>query len=213
VQAASVGRYPRALDARHAGAAAVTALAALQGIDDHLRVRRGQTVLVFGASGAVGTLAVQFARQRGARVLATATGRKARAVVESLGATGIVDARRPDLAEQLRTLAPEGLNAVLALAGGEALERSLHAVVRGGRVAYPNGAEPEPRGRRTFRRIGYDAETGARAWSRLERASAAARLRVILDSIYSLARAADAHARVEKGHVVGRVAIRIRRRR
>jgi NADPH:quinone reductase len=152
-----------------------------------------------------------FARRRGARVLGTASGRKARRVVESLGAAGVVDARRRDVAEQLWTLAPDGLDAVLALVGGDALEACLDAVVRGGRVAYPNGVEPEPRARRSFRRIAYDAETGARAWSRLEREAAAARLRVIIESVHPLARAAAAHARVERGHVVGRVVIRIRR--
>ena len=83
------------------------------------------TVLVFGASGALGTFAVQFARRRGARVLATASGRKARRVVASLGAAGVVDARRRDVAKQVRALAPDGLDAVLALAGGEALPPRL----------------------------------------------------------------------------------------
>src|SRR5689334_3133416 len=55
VNARHVGAVPKRLDLLHAGAAAVTGLTALQGIDEHLRVRRGQSVLVFGASGAVGT--------------------------------------------------------------------------------------------------------------------------------------------------------------
>ena len=61
VKAENTGRVPRRLDLLHAGAATVTGLTALQGIEDHLRVKRGETVLVCGASGAVGTLAVQFA--------------------------------------------------------------------------------------------------------------------------------------------------------
>src|SRR5262245_47459913 len=53
------GRVPRRLDLLQAGAGAVTGLTALQGVDDALRVRRGETVLIFGGSGAVGTLAIQ----------------------------------------------------------------------------------------------------------------------------------------------------------
>src|SRR5262245_28299710 len=75
VEADHVGRVPHHLDLVQAGASAVTGLTALQGIDDHLRLRRNQTVLIFGASGAVGTLAVQFAKRKQARVLATASGR------------------------------------------------------------------------------------------------------------------------------------------
>src|SRR5439155_4080295 len=66
-KAEHVGRVPKGLDLRDAGAVATTGLTALQGIAA-LRLRRGQTVLIFGASGAVGTMAVQFARQRGAHV-------------------------------------------------------------------------------------------------------------------------------------------------
>jgi NADPH2:quinone reductase len=68
------GQPPDRLDLVQAGGGAATGLTALQGIDRVLKVRKGETVLVFGASGAVGTLAVQFARRRGCRVLATASG-------------------------------------------------------------------------------------------------------------------------------------------
>src|SRR5262245_19250410 len=70
-----VGHVPSRLSMLEAGAGAVTGLTALQGCDDHLRLRRGERVLIFGASGAVGTLAVQFAsRYLGARVIAIASG-------------------------------------------------------------------------------------------------------------------------------------------
>src|SRR5439155_21307604 len=116
---------PRRLDLLQAGAGAVAALTAQQGTDTALRVRKGETVLVFGASGAVGTLAVQFAKRRGARVLATASGRLATRVVRRLGADAVVDARSETAADRLRELAPDGIDAVLAFAGGRELERCL----------------------------------------------------------------------------------------
>ncbi|MDB6020582.1 MAG: Alcohol dehydrogenase zinc-binding domain protein, partial [Pedosphaera sp.] len=160
VNAEHVGRVPKRLDLVHAGGAAVTGLTALQGIDDHLRVRRGETVLIFGASGAVGTLAVQFARRLGARVLGTASGRKAMMLVRRLGAQGVFDARGKRATEELRALAPKGIDAVLALAGGETLERCLDLVRPGGRVVYPNGVEPEPRRRPKFKFTSYDGKGG-----------------------------------------------------
>jgi NADPH2:quinone reductase len=203
-----VGHAPRHLDLLQAGAGAVTALTALQGIDDTLHVRRRETVLIFGASGAVGTLAVQFAKRRGARVLATASGRAATRLVRRLGAVAVIDGRSDRAIEQLRELAPNGIDAVLALAGGDELERCLDFVREGGRVAYPNGIEPEPERRQKFTLEGYDAEAGPREFSRLARAADEARLRVPIAATYPLGRADDAHRRLQK-HVVGRIVLKI----
>jgi NADPH:quinone reductase-like Zn-dependent oxidoreductase len=210
VDADIVGRIPSVLDLLHAGAAAVTGLTALQGIDEHVDLRQGETALIFGASGAVGTLAVQFARRKRARVLGTARHGRAATVVRELGADGVFDPRGDDVAERLRELAPDGLDAVLALAGGEALERCLDHIRPGGRVAYPEGVEPEPRRRKNVRVSAYDAVAGPREFEELDHAAEEIRLRVPIEAAYPLERAADAHARVEQGHVIGRVVLRIR---
>jgi NADPH:quinone reductase-like Zn-dependent oxidoreductase len=209
VHARSAARVPKGLSLEQAGAAAATGLTALQGIDDALRLRRGEVVLVFGASGAVGTLAVQFARSRGARVLATASGRPAQALVRRLGAHGVVDARSTDATERLRALAPDGIDAVLALAGGDALERCLDLLKKDGRLAYPNGIEPVPRGRRGLRRTAYDAEAGPQQFTRLSRAVRQARLRAPIAAKYSLRAAAQAHRRLKRGRVLGRIVLRV----
>jgi NADPH:quinone reductase-like Zn-dependent oxidoreductase len=208
VEATNVAPAPRRLSMLEAGAGAVTGLTALQGIDDILRVRAGETLLIFGASGAVGTLAVQFGKRRKARVVATASGREATALLRRLGADQVVDARREP--ERLSALAPDGVDAALVLAGGKALEIMLDHVRPGGRIAYPNGVEPAPRRRRRIQVSAYDAEGGPRQFSRLDKAVTEARLRVPIAAIFPLAQAAKAHARVEKGHVLGRVVLRIR---
>jgi NADPH:quinone reductase-like Zn-dependent oxidoreductase len=210
VNAEHVGRLPRRLDFLHAGASAVTGLTALQGIDDHLRVRKGETVLIFVASGAVGTLAVQFAKRRGAKVLGSASASEATKLVRSLGATGVFDPRSKNAVEQLKALAPDGINAVLALAGGDMLERCLDLVRAGGRVAHPNGVEPKPKKRKNVRVLAYDAAGGRREFERLDRAVEEARLRVPVAAIYPLAQAAKAHQRLEKGHVLGRIVLEIK---
>jgi NADPH:quinone reductase len=210
VNAKHVGRVPRRLDFLKAGAATVTALTALQGVEDALRLRRGETVLVFGATGAVGTMAVQFAKRSGARVIATASGRKARTLVLDLGADAAFDARARNAKDKLRELAPDGLDAVLAFAGGRALDSCLDLVKPNGRVAYPNGVEPEPRkDRRRIRVKGYDGEASPGHFTRLERAADDVRLQAPIAATYPLARAARAHERLEKGHVAGRIVLRI----
>src|SRR5262249_35614729 len=174
------------------------------------RARSGETVLVFGATGAVGTLAVQFAKRRRARVIATASGAAASRLVRRLGADEVIDARSPAIAERLRELAPDGLDAVLALAGGTDLERCLDFVRDGGRVAYPNGVDPEPMRRRRFRLRSYDAEAGPRQFAQLARAVDQARLRVPIAAEYPLASAAAAHRRLHR-QVLGRIVLRVRR--
>ena len=208
VHARSAARVPKGLTLGKAGAAVATGLTALQGIEA-LRLRRSEVVLVFGASGAVGTLAVQFARSRGARVLATASGRAAQSLVRRLGAHAVVDARAPNATERLRSLGPDGIDAVLALAGGDELERCLDLLKKGGRLAYPNGIEPVPRGRRGLRRTAYDAEAGPLQFARLARAVRQARLRVPIAAKYTLRAAAQAHRRLKRGRVLGRIVLRI----
>jgi NADPH:quinone reductase len=210
VDADNVGVLPSSLTMLQGGTAAVTALTALQGCDDHLGVRRRQTVMIFGASGAVGTLAVQFvARYRRARVIAIASGSSAAKRLIKLGADIVIDGRRRDALDRIRAVAPDGLDGILALADSPVLRGAMKLVKRGGRVAFPNGVEPEPK-RKGIRVIGYDAESSPAAFARLARAVDAFAFEVPIAASYSLRQAAKAHARIERGHVVGRIVLRIR---
>jgi len=211
VPALNVARIPRGLDLVHAGAMTVTGLTALQGIDDALHLESGETIVIHGASGGVGTLAVQIAKLRRAHVLASVSGRDAVALARRLGADAAVDGKRLDLAAVLRRFAPDGTDAVLALAGGTTLTRCLDAVRRGGRLAYPNGIEPRPRKRRGLSIVTYDAAVGPREFNRLRRAVEAAKLQVPIAASYPLARAVEAHRRIAAGHVLGKVVLRVKR--
>ena len=97
VPTANVAPVPETLDLRRAGAIATTGLTALQGIDDALRIRAGEALIIHEASGGVGTLAVQFAKARGARVLATASGQDGVKLVRRLGADMAIDGHRESL--------------------------------------------------------------------------------------------------------------------
>src|SRR5207237_1390388 len=150
-----------------AGAVPALGLTALQGVDKALGLADGESVIVHGASGNVGMLAVQFAKHRGARVLATASGPDGVEFVRRLGADEVIDGRRDDIGAAAKRFAANGIDAVLAFVGGHELTGCLDALRRGGRVAYPNGIEPEPRKRRGLRIKAYDAEVGPRELERL----------------------------------------------
>jgi NADPH2:quinone reductase len=211
VPANKVAHIPARLDLKGAGAIPVTGLTALQGIDEVLRVKRGESVIVHGASGAVGTLAVQFAKRRGARVLGIASGKDGAALVRRLGADAAVDGRHADIAEAVRRFAPRGIDALLGLVGGDALAACLKALRPDGRFAYPNGVEPLPRKRRGIETLSYDGVAGVRQFDRLGRAVEEARLKVVIAAEYKLAEAAKAHERLAAGHVLGKVVLAVRR--
>lgn len=211
IDAAVVAPVPARLDLLHAGAATTTGLTAQQGIDDILRVRAGERALIFGATGGVGTLAVQFAARAGARVVATARTRAGTRLLRELGADAVFDPQRDDARRSLRPIGVDSFDAILALAGGDALEQCIDLVRAGGRVAYPNGVEPEPRRRRNVRVVAYDASAGPREFAHLSRAVEDAHLRVPIAARYPLAGAARAHERLQEGHVIGRIALQVRR--
>jgi NADPH2:quinone reductase len=210
VRGENVAPKPERLSLLHAGAIPTTGLTALQGIDDTLQLKRGETIIIHGASGGVGTLAVQFAKLRGARVLGTASSDDGLALVRRLGADMVANGRDPDIADVAARFAPAGVDAILAFAGGKPLERYLKALRKGGRLAYPNGVEPEPKKRPGIKILAYDAVAGVREFERLNVAVELARLKVPIAAVYPLAEAAKAHERLAAGHVLGKIVLRIR---
>ncbi len=116
-----------------AGAAAVDAL-------DAAAPQAGETVLVSGATGGVGAIAIQYAAASGARVIATAKPGEEADLVRSLGATDVVD-HTTELAAQIRALAPGGVDVVLHLAGDGAALAGL--LTEKGRLASTLGFGPD----------------------------------------------------------------------
>ena len=187
----------------------MSALTALQGIDDALHIKPGETLIIHGASGAVGSLAVQFARLRGARVLATASGDDGVSFVKQLGASAAVDGRHGDIRAAAHHFAPGGVDAVLALAGGDALEVCIDALRPGGRVAFPSGVRPVPKAREGLPIVKYDALTGPAEYQRLNQAIVAAKLSVPIAAEFPLEDAGKAQERMAAGHVLGKIVLRI----
>src|ERR1700682_1576951 len=208
VPATKNAHIPRRLDLREAGAIPITGLTAVQGVERR-GLHKGAALAIHGASGGVGTIAVQFARLRGARVFATASGKEGVELVREMGAHAAVDGKRPDVDDHARRFAPDGVDAILALAGGDGLERCLRMLRPGGSVAHPNGVEPAPKKRRGMTLIRYDGISGVREFERLNAAVQAAKLKVPIAECYPLARAYKAHERLAEGHVLGKIILSV----
>jgi NADPH:quinone reductase-like Zn-dependent oxidoreductase len=212
VPANCVARVPKGITLDAAGALGASGLTALQGIDSALGIKPGETLIIHGASGAVGTLAIQIAKLRGAKILATASGDDGIALVRRLGADVAVDGRRGDIVAAAKSFAPQGVDAVLALAGGESLDRCMDALRPGGRLAFPRGVEPEPKARDGIRVLPYDAIEGPEdlELARLNQAVEAGRFEIPIAAEFPLAEAAKAHERLAAGHVLGKIVLRVR---
>lgn len=121
-----IAQKPEGLDDIQAAALPVAGLVAWQALFDLAKLTSGQTVLIHGAAGGVGSFAVQFAKWKGARVLGTASGDHA-AQVRQLGADEVIDYRKTKFEEVARDV-----NVVLDTVGGETQERSWKVLKRGG---------------------------------------------------------------------------------
>ena len=210
--AEDVSHIPQEVSIAEAGVLAASGLSALQGIDDVLQMKPGETLIVHGASGAVGTLAVQFAKLRGVRVLATVTDDAGAALVTRLGADGVVNGKTGDIAAAARRFAPDGIDGVLGLAGGDAFERCIDALRRDGRgrVAYLYGLMPIPMLRFGIRMSVYSFVAGGPEFERLNKAVEAAHLKVPIAAKYSLADAGEAHERAQAGHLLGKIVLLVK---
>lgn len=119
----------------HLGALGISGLTAYFGLLDIGRPEPGQTVLVSGAAGSVGSLVGQIARINGARAIGIASGAdKCRWVVEEAGFDAAIDYKTADLRAELKTHAPNGIDVFFDNVGGAALEAALNRLARGARI-------------------------------------------------------------------------------
>lgn len=169
---------------------------------DALGLAAGETLLVHGAAGSVGTAAVQIARRRGATVIGTAR-EVNHDYLRALGAVPVVYG--DGLAGRVRALAPGGIDAALDGAGGHALEVSIELVENRRRVvtlvehAKAAGLGVQMvQGERTAERVG-----------RYARLYAAGEFAFAVRRTYRLEEAADAHREMETGHGQGKIVLTI----
>jgi NADPH-dependent curcumin reductase CurA len=119
----------------HLGVLGVSGLTAYFGLLDVGRPERGQTVVVSGAAGSVGSIVGQIARIKGCRTIGIAGGAdKCRWLVDDLGFDAAIDYKAGELRSQLKASAPDGVDVFFDNVGGEVLDQVLLRLARGARV-------------------------------------------------------------------------------
>jgi len=197
----TLARKPANLSFEEAAGLPLAGLTGYQALTGALDVHAGDTVLVHAAAGGVGSLAVQIARALGARVIGTASERN-HDFLRSLGAEPVRYGE--GLAERVRELAPNGVDAVLDLIGGDALQVSPGLLAQGGRLAsIADGAVLGLGGHYVF--VRPDAEDLAALTALAEKGL----LRVEIAATFPLERAADAQRLNMDGHTRGKVVVTV----
>jgi NADPH:quinone reductase len=141
-----------------------------------------------------------------ARVLAVASGEDGVALAKKLGADAVADGHRDDLVAAARDFEPGGLDAALLTSGGEPVQRSLAAMRSGGRIAFPNGVEPEPQAQPGLTITAYDGMTDQETLGKLNRLIEAGSFEVHIARAFPLAQAADAHRALDS-HYLGKLVL------
>jgi NADPH:quinone reductase-like Zn-dependent oxidoreductase len=201
VEARNVARKPRTVD--HASAAAVprAGLTAWQALFDHGHLGKGQTVVIHGAGGAVGSMAVQLARWAGAEVIGTGRSHS-RELAQDLGADRYV------------ALDAEGLDDVAGTAdlvfdtiGGEVLADSDILLKPGGTVVTVKADAKLPSGRDDIRTVVFIQESSRAQLAELARLVDEGQLRPQVGAVYPLAEAVRAYSAKAAGGIPGRVVL------
>lgn len=202
-----VAAQPEGLSAEEAAGLPLAGLTALQALRDELELRRGQRVLINGASGGVGTLAVQLARALGAEVVAVCSGRN-RALVEGLGAHAVIDYTQRDPAEE------RGLDAVFDVYGNLPWRKARRMVVRGGRfcTTVPRAgsvARGLLRRAKLHRAALVVVQSRRRDLEQLSAWVAEGALVPVVDRVVALEDSAEGHRHLETRRARGKVIVRV----
>ncbi|MCU9849078.1 NAD(P)H-quinone oxidoreductase [Defluviimonas sp. WL0024] len=187
-------------------------------------LKAGEVFLVHGGSSGIGTTAIQIASALGARVFTTAGSAEKCTVCEELGAERAVNYREADFVEAVR--AAGGADLILDMVGGDYIPRNVKALADDGRlvqIAFLSGPKVElnfaqlmtrrltitgstlrPQSDLAKARIAEDLR--AHVWPLIE----AGRVRVVMDSEYPLAEAAEAHRRIESSGHIGKIVLKVK---
>jgi NADPH:quinone reductase-like Zn-dependent oxidoreductase len=199
VEARNLARKPQTVDHAHAAAIPRAGLTAWQGLFEHGKLAKGQTVVIHGAGGAVGSAAVQLARWAGAEVIGTGRSHS-RELVTELGADRYIALG----ADRLEDVAGQA-DLVFDTIGGEVLARSPALLRPGGTLVTIKADAPLPSGRDDLTTIVFIQESSRAQLTELARLVDQGQLRPQVGAVYPLARAADAFGAKAAGGIPGRI--------
>lgn len=199
-----LARKPRTIDHVQAAGLPLAALTAWQAFEK-AQLRSGQSVLVLGAAGGVGHLAVQLAKAKGARVAGTASGRNVE-FVRGFGLDQFIDYTTSSPETAIRNV-----DVLFDTVGGDARDRALGALKKGGTlvtIAYPP-VTPERAAALGITAHGILVQPSRVQLEEIARLVDGGKLKVFVETVLPLADARTAHERSQTGRVRGKLVLRV----
>ena len=205
IGAAIVAKKPAALSHADAAALALTGLTALVSVEDALKLKAGETILIQGGAGGVASFAIQLARHLGARVITTASAANV-AYLRGLGADDVIDYNTTDFTKAVRDC-----DAVFDTVGGDVAARSFAVLKSGGRAAFiasgPQAPKPDRSDVTALRpSVGRDRPH----LERIVELVTAGAVRPPEVTLYQLSDAVAAHRLSESRHFRGKLVFQVR---
>lgn len=211
VPASIVAHKPRTMSHAEAAGVPLAGGTAWEAIVRRMRVMPGETVLIHGGAGGVGSFAVQIAKAAGARVLATAGGRNQQ-VLADLGVDVPIDYTQDDFAQvALRETGGKGVDAVLDTVGGELIKQSIPATRPFGRLSTILTPEGTLGGLSSKNQVLFGVFL-MRESKRLREMAALidqGKMRTLIGETLPLEQVQKAHERLDSGHGTGKVILRV----
>jgi len=195
---------PRSVTYIQAAAVPIVAMTAWQALIDTAKLGSGQTVLIHGGSGGVGSFAIQIAKARGAKVIATASAAN-QDLLKQLGADVAIDYTKQNFEDTAKDV-----DVVLDSVGKDTLARSYGVVKRGGiivsLVARPDQGELEKHG---IRGVALSVDPNADELTEIGKLIDENKIRVIISQTFPLSEAAKAQEQVASGHTRGKIVLKV----
>jgi NADPH:quinone reductase-like Zn-dependent oxidoreductase len=200
IEARDVAPAPATIDHVRAASLPQAGLTSWQGLFDHGRLATGQTVMIHGAAGAVGSIAVQLAKAKSGRVIGTGRG-KARSLVLDLGADEFVDVEQDGWHDNVGEV-----DVVFDTIGGDVLAQSVNVVKPGGTLV--SVASPPPAERDDIRSVFFIRDPSRAQLVEIANLVDAGKVRPQVGAVYPLADAREAFTAKSGGGIPGRVILR-----
>ena len=198
---------PKSLSFSEAAGVPLAALTAWQALLDAGGLKEGQTVLVHGGSGGVGAFAVQIAKAKGAKVLASASTAHQRFLKE-LGADVPIDYATQEFEDVAKNAG--GVDVVLDTQGGDTQKRSFEVLKKGGSlVSIVGGPDQNLAREKGIHATGILVKPDAGELAQIAALIDAGKIKVTISQVVPLADAAKAHQQIETGHTKGKIVLKV----
>ena len=199
-----LAHIPQQIPVTEAAGIPLAGLTAYQCLFDAAQLQNHQSVLILGASGGVGSIAIQLARYQHAVIIAVAGAAK-HAYMKELGADHTIDYKNKHVGQAARALLPQGVDLILDLASGETLQQSLAALKPGGKLVsvLHSGKDLDPA--IDFQYVFVEPNT--LQLDHLRDLADSGQLKVHVSQTFTLDQAAEAHRQIQRHHTKGKLVI------